>query len=100
MVSTLEQMQVPNETGPGVRRSKRLLLQFFMDTSRNLIIISKTVKRSSSVISEKGRNLTGFYDKPLQALKNPKRNVTTQKIRLQIGVMSDQLSLSLYMAIS
>ena len=26
MVSTLEQMQVPNGTGPGVRRSKRLLL--------------------------------------------------------------------------
>ena len=26
MVSTLEQMQVPNWTGPGVRRSKRLLL--------------------------------------------------------------------------
>ena len=26
MVSTLEQMQVPNETGPGVRRSKRPLL--------------------------------------------------------------------------
>ena len=26
MVSTLEQMQVPNETGPGVRWSKRPLL--------------------------------------------------------------------------
>ena len=26
MVSTLEQMQVPNVTGPGVRRSKRPLL--------------------------------------------------------------------------
>ena len=26
MVSTLEQMQVPNGTGPGVRRSKRPLL--------------------------------------------------------------------------
>ena len=26
MVSTLEQMQVPNRTGPGVRRSKRPLL--------------------------------------------------------------------------
>ena len=26
MVSTLEQMQVPNGTGPGVRRSKRPLI--------------------------------------------------------------------------
>ena len=26
MISTLEQMQVPNGTGPGVRRSKRPLL--------------------------------------------------------------------------
>ena len=39
MVSTLEQMQVPNGTGPGARRSKRPLLasrvlQCSMETSK------------------------------------------------------------------
>ena len=41
MVTTLEQMQVPNGTGPGVRRSKRPLpLQCSMETSQNLVIIT------------------------------------------------------------
>ena len=35
MVSTLEQMQVPNGTGPGVRRSKRPLLA--SRTRRNVL---------------------------------------------------------------
>ena len=49
-------MQVQNVTGPGVRRSKRPLLasrtplQCSMETSRNLVIRSKLVIRSSSVI--------------------------------------------------
>ena len=45
IVSTLEQMQVLNETGPGVRRSKRPLwasrtrcnVQCSMETSRKLV---------------------------------------------------------------
>ena len=56
MVSTLEQMQVPNGTGPGVRRSKRPLLA--SRTRCNVLwkpqkfgIKSKSVIKSSSVIS-------------------------------------------------
>ena len=54
MVSTLEQLQVQNGTGPGVRRSKRPLLashtrcRCHMETSRNKVVTSKTVIRSSS----------------------------------------------------
>ena len=75
MFSTLEQMQVPNGTGPGVRRSKRPLLA--SRTRCNVlwkppksVIRSKSVLKSSSVISS------------------------------QIGVMSDQLRVSLYMVMS
>ena len=72
MVSTLEQMQVPNGTGPGVRRSKRPLwlaapVAMFYGNLQNLVIKSKSVIKSSSVISS------------------------------QISVMSDQLSVSLSM---
>ena len=77
MVSTLEQMQVPNGTGPGVRRSKRPLLASrnrchvpWKPGFQNLVIRSKSVIKSSSVISS------------------------------QIGVMSDQLRVSLYMVMS
>ena len=75
MVSTLEQMQVPNGTGPGVRRSKRPLLASrtrcnVLWKPPKLVIRSKSVMKSSSVISS------------------------------QIGVMSDQLSVSLYMVMS
>ena len=75
MVSTLEQMQVPNGTGPGVRRSKRPLLASrtrcnFYGNLQNLVIRSKSVLKSSSVINS------------------------------QIGVMSDQLRVSLYMVMS
>ena len=47
MVSTLEQMQVPNGTGPRVRSSKRPLLasrirfKFSMESSLNKVITSK-----------------------------------------------------------
>ena len=75
MVSTLEQMQVPNGTGPGVRMSKRPLLA--SRTRCNVLTkppkfgnISKSVIRSISVINS------------------------------QIGVMSEQLRLSLYMVMS
>ena len=70
MVSTLEQMQVPNGTGPGVRRSKRPLLAMFYGNLQNSVIRSKSVIKTSSVISS------------------------------QIGVMSDQLRVSLYMVMS
>ena len=68
-------MQVPNGTGPGVRRSKRPLLAsrtvaMFYEHLQNLVIRSKSVIKSSSVI------------------------------RSQIGVMSDQLRVSLYMVMS
>ena len=42
MVSTLEQMQVPNGTGPGVRRSKRPLL-----ASRTRGVSTESQKRTS-----------------------------------------------------
>ena len=75
MVSTLEQMQIPNGTGTGVRRSKRPLL-----ASRTRCNVQwkppkfgykvKIGIKSSSVISS------------------------------QKGVMSDQLRVSLYMIMS
>ena len=75
MVSTLEQTQVPNGTGPGVRRSKRPLLASrtrcnVLLKPQNSVIRSKSVLKSSSVINS------------------------------QIGVMSDQLRVSLYMVMS
>ena len=75
MVSTSEQMQVPNGTGPGVRRSKRPLLASrtrcnFLWNLQNSVIRSKSVLKSNSVISS------------------------------QIGVMSDQLRVSLHMVMS
>ena len=75
MVSKLEQMQVPNGKGPGVRRSKRPLLASrtccnVLWKPPNLVIMSKSVIKSSSVISS------------------------------QIGAMSDQLRVSLYMVMS
>ena len=75
MVSTLEQMQVRNGTGPGVRKSKRPLLA--SHTRYNVLWKPpkfgnkiQSVIKSSSVISS------------------------------QIGVMSDQLRVSLYMVMS
>ena len=75
MVSTSEQMQVPNGTGPGVLRSSVLCwivapVAMFYENLQNLVIRSKSVIKSSSVI------------------------------RSQIGVMSDQLRVSLYMVMS
>ena len=76
MVSTLEQMQVPNGTEPGVRRSKRPLLASRTRCNvlwkppkfGNKVKIGK--KKSNSVISS------------------------------QIGAMSDQMTVSLYMLMS
>ena len=73
--STLEQMQVQNGTGPGVWSSKRPLLSvvpvaMFYEILRNLVIGSKLVIRSRSVL------------------------------RSQIGLMSEHLRVSLYMAMS
>ena len=51
--STLDKkMQIPNGTGPGVRRSKRLLnsrnrCKCPLETSRNKVMTSKTVIKSS-----------------------------------------------------
>ena len=75
MVSTLEQMQVPNGTGPGVRRRKRPLLASHTRCNvlwkpPNSVIRSKSVLKSSLVISS------------------------------QIGVMSDRLRVSLHMVMS
>ena len=43
MVSTLEQMQVRNGTGPGVRRSKRPLFKMHRSDRNNLSFVLKTV---------------------------------------------------------
>ena len=60
--SQLLKMQVPNGTGPSVRRSERALLasrircKFSMDTSRNFIMSSKSVIRSRvSEMSDQSR---------------------------------------------
>ena len=44
MVSTLEQMQVPNGTGPGIRRSKRPLLDSSCNVLWKLPIFGNKVK--------------------------------------------------------
>ena len=72
MVSTLEQMQVPNGTGPGVRRSKRPLLA----SRTRCNVLWKPAKFGNKV------------------------KIGCSVISSQIGVMSDQLRVSLYMVMS
>ena len=77
MVSTLEQMQVQNGTGPGVRRSKRPLLA--------------------------SRTRCNVLRKPPKFGNNVKIGNKVQSslvISSQIGVMSGQLRATLYMAMS
>ena len=75
MVSTLEQMQVPNGTGPGARRSKRPLLA----SRTRYNVLWKPPKFGNKVkIGSKSSSV----------------------INSQIGVMSDQLRMSLYMFMS
>ena len=69
MVSTLEQMQVPNGTGPGVRRSKRPLLA----SRTRCNVLWKPPKFGNKVI-------IGINSRSV--------------INSQIGVMSDQLRVS------
>ena len=76
MVSTLEQMQVPNGTGPGVRRSKRPLLA--SRTRCNILW-----------------RLPTFGNKVIKSVIKPSSVISSQ-----IGVMSDQLRVSLYMVMS
>ena len=75
MVSTLEQMQVPNGTGPGVRRSKRPLL----------------ASRTRCNVPWKPPK---FGNKVKISIK------VSSVINSQIGVMSVQLRVSLYMVMS
>ena len=75
MVSTLEQMQVPNGTGPGVRRSKRPLL-------------------ASRTRCNNPWKPPKFGNKVNIGIKS------SSVINSQIGVMSDQLRVSLYMVMS
>ena len=75
MVSTLEQMQVPNGTGPGVRRSKRPLLA--------------------------SRTRCNVLWKPPKFGNKVNIGIEVHSvINSQIGVMSDQLRVSLYMVMS
>ena len=75
MVSTLEQMQVPNGTGPGVGRTKRPLLA----SRTRCNVLWKPPKFGNKV---KIGNKVQFGNK------------------FAIGVMSDQLRVSLYMVMS
>ena len=75
MVSTLEQMQVPNGTGPGVQRSKRPLLA----SHTRCNVLWKPPK---------------FGNKVKIGIKVQFGN------KSDIGVMSDQLRVSLYMVMS
>ena len=75
MVSTLEQMQVPNGTGPGVRMSKRSLLASCIRCN----VLWKPPK---------------FGNKVKIGIK------VSSVIHSQIGVMSDHLRVSLYMVMS
>ena len=72
MVSTLEQMQVQNGTGPGVRRSKCPLLA----SGTRCNVLWKPPKFGNNVKIG---------------------NKSSSVISLQIGVMSDQMRKSLYM---
>ena len=74
MVSTLEQMQVPNGTGPGVRRSKRPLLAsrtrcnflWKPPTYGYKVKIGNKIQfyfHKVKVYGRKGRDLTQPYDK-------------------------------------
>ena len=75
MVSTLEQMQVPNGTGPGVRRSKRPLLA--------------------------SRTRCNVPWKPPKFGNKVKIGIKVQfGNKFAIGVMSVQLRMSLYMVMS
>ena len=75
MVSTLEQMQVPNGTGPGVRRSTRPLLA----SRTRCNVLWKPPKFGNKVkIGKKSSSV----------------------IRSQSGVISYQLRVSLYMVMS
>ena len=75
MVSTLEQMQVPNGTGPGVRRSKRPLLA--------------------------SRTRCNVQWKPPKFGNKVKIGIKSSSvINSQMGVMSNQLRVSLYMVMS
>ena len=67
MVSTYEQMQVPNGTGPGVRRSKRPLLASHIRCN----VLLKTPKFCNKV------------------------KISNTVIISHIGVMSDQLRVSI-----
>ena len=78
MVSTLEQMQVPNGTGPGVRRSKRPLLAQTILT-RKILMRSNATNQPKSIV-EFGcmcpRGLSGppavtTYDKIIQLFRKP-----------------------------
>ena len=75
MVSTLEQMQVPNGTGPGVRRGKRSLL-------------------ASRIRCDVLRNLRNLVIRPKSVIKSRSVKIS------QIGVISDQLRMSLHMVMS
>ena len=75
MVSTLEQMQVPNGTGPGVRRSKRPLL-----ASRTRCNV--------------------LWEPPKFGNKVKIGNKVQFGYRFANGVMSDQLRVSLYTVMS
>ena len=76
MVPTLEQMHVPNGTGPGVLRSKRPPLL----TSRTRCNV--------------------LWKPPKFSKKVKIGNKVSAVISSQIGVMSDQLRVSLYMVMS
>ena len=77
MISTLEQIHAPNGTGPGVRKSKRPL--WASHTRCN--VLWKPPK---------------FGNK----LKIGKKKKSSSVISSQIGVMSDQLRVSLCMVMS
>ena len=74
MVSTLEQLQVPNGTGPGVRRSKRPLLA----SCTRCNVLWKPPEFGNK---RKGRDLTQTYDKSHHTNRNFKR-VTQQKVKI------------------
>ena len=67
MVSTLEQMQVPNGTGPGVRTSKRpLIILKFVDDDRDAHVFLSG--RGTYILNNKKTCLYTFLNQQFRQL--------------------------------
>ena len=99
MASTLAQIQVPYGIGPGDRRSKRSLMasrtrcKCPIETSRNKVITSKTVIRSSSVTRSRFSELSDqwhYKRSTVSAHRNPHYLLVYHSIKLHIYIFYEE----------